>query len=657
VVRVGPDGTAEVSFDIPAFNGTVRVMAVAWTANRVGSASADVIVRDPVVLTGTLPRFLSVGDQSRFHMQIANVEGAAAEYTLDVDVRGPVLAPADALRRSMRLEAGAKSAVTIPITAAGPGLALVDVKITGPNVEAGQSFRVAVQPGTSGLVRRTVRPLEAGASLTISNDLLADILPGTGAVSVSVSPLAALDVPGLLQALDGYPYGCSEQIVSRALPLLYVNRLAATEALALDDKLDERVREAIERVVSRQDSNGAFGLWGVGGDDLWLTAYVADFLTRARERNFAVPQRAFDLALERLRNFVANTTEVEANGADLAYAAYVLARNGRPVMGDLRYLADTKLAAFKTPLSRAQIGAALGLLGDRGRSQTVFGAAVEQLRSTRDPGNYRPDYGTRLRDGAGMLALVSDAGIGRETIQPISRVIEEERASHRYTSTQENAWMVLAADALARDAETISLTVDGTPRKGSLYRTFRPATLDRGPVTLANAGAAAAQVVINVTGNPTSFEPAASNGYAIERSYYKLDGTKVDPAEVKQNERLVAVLKVTEAAAKAARVLLVDRLPAGFEIDNPKLVDSDTVAALDWLETDEPAHTEYRDDRFVAAFDREAGNEAFFTVAYMVRAVAPGRYVHPPAVVEDMYRPDRFGRTAFGTVEVTAARP
>jgi alpha-2-macroglobulin len=160
-----------------------------------------------------------------------------------------------------------------------------------------------------------------------------------------------------------------------------------------------------------------------------------------------------------------------------------------------------------------------------------------------------------------------------------------------------------------------------------------------------------------VTGNPTSFEPAASNGYAIERSYYKLDGTKVDPAEVKQNERLVAVLKVTEAAAKAARVLLVDRLPAGFEIDNPKLVDSDTVAALDWLETDEPAHTEYRDDRFVAAFDREAGNEAFFTVAYMVRAVAPGRYVHPPAVVEDMYRPDRFGRTAFGRVEVTAARP
>jgi alpha-2-macroglobulin len=176
-------------------------------------------------------------------------------------------------------------------------------------------------------------------------------------------------------------------------------------------------------------------------------------------------------------------------------------------------------------------------------------------------------------------------------------------------------------------------------------------------VTLANTGAAPAQVVVNVTGNPTSFEPPAANGYEIERSYYKLDGTKVDSAQVKQNERFVAVLKVTESSARAARLLLVDRLPAGFEIDNPKLVDSDTVSALEWLETVEPAHTEYRDDRFVAAFNRDTDQGAFFNVAYMVRAVAPGKYIHPPALVEDMYRPERFGRTAFGTVEIAAARP
>jgi hypothetical protein len=149
-----------------------------------------------------------------------------------------------------------------------------------------------------------------------------------------------------------------------------------------------------------------------------------------------------------------------------------------------------------------------------------------------------------------------------------------------------------------------------------------------------------------------------AQGYEIERSYYRLDGSKVDPAQVRQNDRLVTVLKVTEPEAKYARVLVVDRLPAGFEIDNPKLVDSGSVAALSWLKTEvEPANVEYRDDRFVAAFDRAEGQSAFFTVAYIVRAVAPGRYVHPAAHVEDMYRPDRFGRTAFGSVEVTPARP
>ena len=659
LVRVGPDGKAQVEFDVPAFNGTARVMAVAWSAGRVGNATADVIIRDPVVLTGTLPRFLSVGDQSRFHVQLDNVEGTGGDYVVDLDLKGPVLVQADAAHRTVRLGRGGRGSVTIPITAAGPGLATIDLKLTGPGIagSAGQTFALRVQPGTGATVRRTVRPLEAGGTLSVSNDLLADILPGTGAVSVSVSPLAALDVPGLLQALDRYPYGCTEQTVSRALPLLYVNKLASADHLALDDKLDERVRGAIDKVLSRQGSNGSFGLWSVGGEDTWLDAFVVDFLTRARERNFAVPTLAFNQALDRLRNVVANAN-VDKNGGEIAYAAYVLARNGRPVMGDLRYLADTKLANFETPLARGQIGAALALLGDRTRSQAVFGSAVEALRTRRDDGRYRPDYGSRLRDGAGLLALVSEAGMTRDALAPIARALEEERATYRTTSTQENAWMVLAAQGLSRDAEAIQVTVDGEATKGAVYRSYKALTLDLGPVAFANRGGAAAQVVVNVTGNPVGPEPAASQGYTVERTYYKLDGEKVDPAKVKQNDRLVTVLKVTEQASRAARLLLGERLPAGFEIDNPKLLDNDALAGLSWLKREvEPETTEFRDDRFVAAFERQTGQPAFFSVAYIVRVVSPGRYVHPPAIIEDMYRPERFGRTAFGSVEVQAARP
>ncbi len=656
VVKVGADGKATVSFDIPGFNGTLRVMALAWTKGRAGSATADVIVRDPVVVTGTLPRFLNMGDQSRFFMDVDNVEGPAADYTIDLDVKGPVILPVSATRTTLKLAANGRGSLTIPVTAAGLGDATLDVRLKGPGVDATQSFRLRIQPGTPTLYRRTVRPLAAGAMLSISDDLLADFLPGSGAVAVAASPYAGIDVPALLQALDRYPYGCSEQLVSRAMPLLYVNRLATQEALALDAKADDRVRDTIERVLSRQGSNGAFGLWSVdSSEDLWLDSYVTDFLTRARERGFAVPQKSIEIALDRLRNTVANAGEVpEGKGQDLAYAIYVLARNGRPVMGDLRYLADTKLQSFGTPLARGQIAAALALLGDKGRAQTAFVSAVDQLRGARDDRSYRADYGSRLRDGAGILALAAESGIGRDQLLKTSAVIEEARNASPYTSTQENAWMVLAAEAISRDAQAMAISVDGQRQAGAVYRTYRAPALEGKAVTIANSGSSPAQVVVTVSGHPLTPEPAASQGYAIERTYWKFDGTQVDPAGIRQNDRLVVTLKVTEPEAKQARLLLVDLLPAGLEIDNPNLVDSTGLAGLPWLKRDvEPAASEFRDDRFVAAIDRSPGQPAFFTLAYVVRAVAPGRYVHPPAVVEDMYRPERFGRTAFGTVEVT----
>ena len=153
-----------------------------------------------------------------------------------------------------------------------------------------------------------------------------------------------------------------------------------------------------------------------------------------------------------------------------------------------------------------------------------------------------------------------------------------------------------------------------------------------------------------------------------------MDGKKVDlksgsggSSTIAQNERFVVVLKV-DAPDVGGRILLVDRLPAGFEIENPRLVDSGDVKTLDWLKTTRaPEHTEFRDDRFVAAFDffgtegrrRSSDNDSAepaktATVAYLVRAVTPGSFVHPAATVEDMYRPDRYARTASGRLTVTA---
>ena len=658
IANVGPDGAAEVSYDIPAFAGSVRVMAIAWSADKLGHASAEVIVRDPVVLTATLPRFLLTGDRGTLRLDLDNVEGSAGDYQIAVTADGPVSASAGAAQ-FLRLNAKQRGGLALPLTASGVGNANLQVRITGPEgFELARSYALSVRPSTQLLARRTVRPIAQGESLTLSHDLFADLVPGTGSVALSVGPSTALDVAALLKALDRYPFGCSEQIVSRALPLLYANELAAESHLALDLTVDARLLESIDKVLARQGSNGSFGLWSTGGDDAWLDAYVTDFLARARERNIAVPDTAFRLALERLRNVVGlETDSLKDGGRNLAYALYVLARNGSAPIGELRYIADTKLADVATPIAKAQIAAALALLGDRPRAERAFAAALASvpLKPALELG--RVDYGSALRDAAGLVTLAAEGSAPRPTILNAVQRIEAARALTPYTSTQENAWLILAARALSKESARMSLDVGGEMRSGPLYRTFNASRLAAGPLRVTNTGDATLQAVVSVSGAPLTPESAAERGFKIERHYYTMDGTPADPRKAKQNQRFVIVLRMTEPQPKFARVIVADYLPAGFEIDNPRLVSSGDTGTLPWItDAQEPVHSEFRDDRFSAAFERKSGDPAVFSVAYVVRAVSPGRYVLPQAYVEDMYRPDRFGRTGTGAIEVEAAR-
>jgi uncharacterized protein YfaS (alpha-2-macroglobulin family) len=363
---------------------------------------------------------------------------------------------------------------------------------------------------------------------------------------------------------------------------------------------------------------------------------------------------AFKLALDRLRNVVATAPDASKDGGrNLAYALYVLARNGQAPLGDLRYLADAKLDDLATPIAKAQVAAALGLLGDRTRAERVYQAALNDLKPPAQPEQFsREDYGSTLRDAAALVTLASEAGGSRPTVLNAVAKVEQARARESYTSTQENAWLVMAARAMAKDSGGVLLNVAGESVKGALYRSIKQADLKE-LLKVTNTSETPLQAVLSVSGAPTVPEPPAEKGFKIERLYYTLDGEEADPAKTKQNQRFVVVLKITEPEAQFGRVLVADYLPAGFEIDNPRLVSSGETGTLSWIENaKEPTYSEFRDDRFAAAFDRHPKDPAVFAVAYVVRAVSPGRYVLPQAYVEDMYRPDRFGRTATGTIEI-----
>jgi len=656
IVTVSADGSAEISFEIPEFAGTARVMAVAWSATRLGRATTDVTVRDPVVLTATLPRFLLNGDHGTISFDVDNVEGAPGDYTVSVKASGPVKLAGNPAT-TVKLAAKQRSSLALALDAGGAGTATLDVGITGPNgLTEARHYTLDVKPATQVLARRSIRTLAKGESLTLTSDIFSDLVPGTGSVSLSAGLSTALDAATILKALDRYPYGCSEQITSRAMPLLYVNELAAGAHLAMDTEVDQRIKDAIDRLLARQGSNGSFGLWSAGGEDAWLDAYVTDFLTRAREKGFAVSDVLFKTALDRVRNSVVNANEPEKDGGrDLAYGLYVLARNGAAPIGDLRYLADTKLNNLATPIAKSQLAAALALVGDRNRAERVYAAALDSLSPKPVLEFGRTDYGSALRDAAALVSLAGEGNAPKATLTQAVARVEVARGLSPYTSTQENSWLVLAARALAK--ETLTLDLDGQAIKTALYRSYRASEMANKPLKITNTGDAPVQAVVSVSGSPQTPEPAAANGFKIERNYFTLDGKPVDVAKAKQNDRFAVVLKITEAKPEFGHIMVSDYLPAGFEIDNPHLVSSGDSGTLDWIEDgEEPENTEFRDDRFTAAVDRATDSKAVFTVAYVVRAVSPGKYVLPQAYVEDMYNPSRYGRTGTGSVEVVAAK-
>ncbi|MFO8149226.1 MAG: alpha-2-macroglobulin family protein [Trueperaceae bacterium] len=636
------DGRAEVSFDLPAFQGTVRVMAVVWTADAVGQADADVLVRDPVVLQPSLPRFMTPGDASRQRLELTHVSGPAGEMALEVEGHGVFDVPA-----TVTLAEGGRAVLDLPLRPTELGDHAYRIALTTPDGrEWTREVRLSVRHSDPVTARSTQFVLERGESFRFDDAALAGFRPGSARATLVAGAGAALDLPGLVQRLVSYPYGCSEQIASSLQPLLLAPELVAELGLMSDDEIRAQLQQGVDRLLTRQGRTGSFGSWSASGAgvDPWLDAYVTDALLHAEARGASLPDRALRMALDNLRNQVAQAGSLHDGAAGTAYALYVLARAGEAAIGDLRYYADTLAERFDTPLAAAQLGAALAAYGERARADAMFARARDLALAGAAPGGWRDDYGTLLRDRAGLLALSVEAGSGVVDRLQLAGLLAR-RAPVHHLSTQEAAWSLRAAVAMGAAAQ--GLILDGRPVAGDVVHLY-----DGTPAIVRNAGDAAVTVTLTAFGVPEEAPPAGGVGYTIQRSHFTMAGEATDLRDVRVGDRVVVVLEVRpDRGVAGGRLLIDDALPAGFEIDNANLLRAGDVRSLDWLALNASAEmTEARADRFLAAVDWTS--EASLRLAYVVRAVSPGSFHYPAAAVEDMYRPTNRAVSATGRVTI-----
>ena len=662
LVETDSTGAAQVSFNIPDFVGELRLMAVAMTDGKVGHGETTLTIRDDVVADMTLPRFLAPGDQARATLLVDNVDGAAGEYAIDVVISGATATDNGSFKQSVSLAEDERQLVTIPISGTVPGIGTISLTLTGPSdYRVQRSWPLEVRPSQLHLSEQTVALMAPGETLSFDQGTLERFYGEEAQLSVTVSGTRPYDVPGLLDALDQYPYGCLEQTTSRAFPLLYYDDLLLMSGTDDPDLyLQTRVQNAVDRVIDMQSSSGAFGMWGPASydADAWLSVFALDFVLQARDQDYIVPQDSIERGLRWLKNVAG---ESYRDNWERSYAFYVLASQGQINPGDLRYFADRELKNISNPLSAAQVAAALAMTGDKSRARKAFDTAI-RLAGLGEAEYEQLPYGSRLRDLSGVLVMASKAD--ETSILPaVFDASDQLDRQLRFTTTQEKAWMLFAAYTLSKNSGRLDVEVEGysTPQQSDpIYVTAGVDTLSV-PITLRNDGEKEIWKTVTVSGVPQQPIPAEANGMTLRKSIFTLDGRPANLANVQQNDRFIVLLQGQVNNDVYREMIALDLLPAGLEIDSV-LAPGDQ--PYTWLpKLSGTKMVEARDDRFVAAFDistrwrsRPPDAEIVqppFSLAYVARAVSVGDFVLPAARVEDMYAPKVFAQTEAGRLTVT----
>ncbi|WP_300395659.1 alpha-2-macroglobulin [Henriciella sp.] len=675
LVEVGRSGKAKVTFDVPEFNGELRLMAVAWSESGLGTASKPMTVRDPAPSELILPRFLAPGDEALATVSIDNIELDEGTFTASLDVTDPLDVPATEVSRT--IPNGKRADEGVLITSDGAGISDVRLSVNGPeNYSITRNYQIQSRSPWLPATSISTAMMEPGDSWSIPDSLLVNYKPDTAEVTITFSSLP-LDANALYTSLARYPYGCTEQTVSRAMPLLYEEQLVVMGAdETARESADMQVQEAVTRVLNRQSSEGAFGLWREGDRNAspWLGAYTTDFLYRANAEGYEVPQEALDRAYQSMRQIAQgdawrvygyetdvwesrwhDDTEKKLMRRASAYALYVLAKAGKADMSRLRYLHDRELDEMESPLTRAHLAAALSYMGDRSRAKSAFDAAEDALGYVND-GDY---YQTPLRDLSGVLALAAETGFNDHVARLAERLGEDAPDPSELT-TQEKAFALLAVNGMRGDDESdgFRLNVDGLGRGNNNDHRYRLSAEQATSDVTFSLGERSVPVfrTVMVRGEPSSPPPATSSKLRVAKSVRNMTGGRVDLGKIRQGEQLVVSVQITPEQRRTNPVIVADLLPAGFEIETVlKPADGDrpnngTDGAFSWLgEINEANTDEARDDRFVAAIDVR---DEPVRLAYVVRAVTPGAFAMPGANAEDMYRPDVFARSAPGRVTI-----
>ncbi|MEB3097578.1 alpha-2-macroglobulin [Achromobacter sp. D10] len=703
-VTLNAQGEADIPLDLPDFNGTLRLMAVAFTPDNYGSTDTEMVVAAPIVAELNTPRFITPGDQAAIALDVTNLSGAEQKVTVKLEALDP-LGIVDGVK-TVTLKDKQRTTLRFTATTTGSyGLGLMRLTVDGQG--GGKPVRIVresvlqVQPAYA--AERQVRRLRLNPGETNAPQAswVASYYPDSTTVSMTVSNRPPINVNRLVEGLLNYPYGCTEQTISATLPWVMLDEAAAKQfglKPRTQAEREAKVAGAIGRLAGMRNVVGSYNLWSSSSSrDVWLTAYAVGFMQDARDNGFEVPEASLDRSRQWLLEQVQQSSgafgtwsanlkrnvesgRYDSNDANilredhrrfagLATAALALARDKKAPLSTVRQLYDNYQERARSPLPLVQLAAAFKLMGDEGRMKSALDQAMAReygLNTRRNSGYYDEwlgDYGSSVRDYALAYAIANKYELHHERLDNLLTQLASRLGNRSYLSTQEQMSLLLAARAMGGDKATpwsATLTVNGSTKAlagGTSDQTVSLSAADLAGVQLLNTGSQSLFVEYDIQGSPTTAPAPRNDVIQLKRGWYRPDGRPWDGGSLQTGDMLVVWVQAS-ANQNIPDGLLVDRVPAGFEVENLNL--SQSPEMQEWtiggrrvaeaMSDPNIKHREFRDDRYVAAVSLGRGKVDVF---YLVRVVTPGRYAVPSTVAEDMYRPEIRGvGEQWSTVEI-----
>ena len=655
IVTLDKSGKGNVLLTVPDYAGKVRVGALAWSANRTGEAETKLAIRYPLNVALPLPAFLTPDDHADLTLALDNIDGPRGEYHIKVHADG-ALAVQDETEAVVNLAEHEQRTEAVAVQAHGPGDGTIVISVKGPDgIAFDRQLMLKVRPGAPATTRHAVATLKPGATLTIDPALAANMRPDAIMVSAVAGAGNELDLVGVARELVASTPDSAERIAAAATPYLAPDTLLRT--FGLDGAAKDQLSRAVEALAARQSGDGGFAAFAAGQSDTWLTAYVVDFLRRAKARGAVVSEAVIRQALDYLAVHAEPSVDPAYNApgspptysqaalTTAAYANQVLAANGRLNLFQLRYFSDRFLSQMRSSAGAAFVGGAFASLDEKPTAAAVFARAAAL------PADTLPAEidGSDLRDQALLNAVMAESGAAASSsVAAVAAKTASIAAAHRQFNAQEASWIFRAGIAQTPPEAKFTLKLgDKTVEQSTAL--ILPATNQPLPA-IKNLGDTPLHIAMTVSGGPAPGEPKDQAGYEVQRWFFDTSGKPVDSAALHQGDLTVVVLTGRFTGQGEAHPVLYDPVPAGWTVEAAEI--ADPANRYPWLKDLSGVGNVTVANGLYVATPQLVGERHEFRLAYVVRAAMRGQFSLAGTLIEDRIQPTLSARTASGKTKI-----